>query len=112
MPVTKNALLRYKILDRCFSGPVRYSIDELLDFVNDELEAQGLYGISLRQLRDDIKNMRSIYEAPIDAKPNWGRKCYYAYSDEDYSIFKSGISDEEYKTFPVTNEMLEKHNSI
>ena len=109
MPVTKNAFLRYKILDRCFSGAVRYSIDELLDFVNDELEAQGLYGISLRQLRDDIKNMRSIYDAPIDAKPNWGRKCYYAYSDEDYSIFKSGISDEDYKALQSTLEMLAKY---
>lgn len=109
MPVTKNALLRYKILDRCFSGAVRYSIDELLDFVNDELDAQGLYGISLRQLRDDIKNMRSIYDAPIDAKPNWGRKCYYAYSDEDYSIFKSDISDEDYKALQLTLEMLAKY---
>ena len=109
MPVTKNAFLRYKILDRCFSGPVRYSIDELLDFVNDELEAQGLYGISLRQLRDDIKNMRSIYEAPIDARPNWGRKCYYAYADEDYSIFKSGISDQDYNVLKSTLEMLAKY---
>ena len=109
MPVTKNAFLRYKILDRCFSGSVRYSIDELLDFVNDELDAQGEYGISLRQLRDDIKNMRSIYDAPIDAKPNWGRKCYYAYSDEDYSIFKSDISDEDYKALQSTLEMLAKY---
>ena len=109
MPVTKNALLRYKILDRCFSGAVRYSIDELLDFVNDELEAQGEYGISLRQLREDIKNMRSIYDAPIDAKPNWGRKCYYAYSDEDYSIFKSDISEEDYKALQSTLEMLAKY---
>lgn len=109
MPVTKNALLRYKILDRCFSGAVRYSIDELLDFVNDELDAQGLYGISLRQLRDDIKNMRSIYDAPIDAKPNWGRKCYYAYADEDYSIFKSGISDQDYNVLKSTLEMLAKY---
>ena len=109
MPVTKNAFLRYKILDRCFSGSVRYSIDELLDFVNDELDAQGLYGISLRQLRDDIKNMRSIYDAPIDARPNWGRKCYYAYSDEDYSIFKSGISDQDYNVLKSTLEMLAKY---
>ena len=109
MPVTKNALLRYKILDRCFSGSVRYSIDELLDFVNDELEAQGEYGISLRQLRDDIKNMRSIYDAPIDAKPNWGRKCCYMYAEEGFSIFKSGISDEDYNVLKSTLEMLAKY---
>lgn len=109
MPITKNALLRYKILDRCFSGKVRYSFDELLDFVNDELDAQGLYGISLRQLRDDIKNMRSIYNAPIDAIPNWGRKCYYAYTEDGFSIFKSGISDEDYNALWSTIEMLKKY---
>ena len=109
MPQNKNAFLRYKILDRCFSGSVRYSIDELLDFVNDELEAQGEYGISLRQLRDDIKNMRSVYDAPIEARPNWGRKCYYAYADEEYSIFKSGISDEDYNALRSTLEMLAKY---
>ena len=64
------------------------------------------------QLRADINNMRSIYGAPINAIPNWWRKCYYAYTEEDFPIFNSGISDEEYKTFPVTIEMLEKHNSI
>lgn len=37
MPITKNALLRYKILDRCFSGKVRYSFDELLDYLNEQL---------------------------------------------------------------------------
>ena len=40
---------------------------------------------------------------------NWGRKCYYAYSDEDYSIFKSGISDEDYKALQSTLEMLAKY---
>ena len=64
------------------------------------------------QLRADINNMRSIYGAPIDAIPNWGRKCYYTYTEDGFSIFKSGISDEDYKTIPATIEMLEKHNPI
>ena len=109
MPVTKNVLLRYKILDRCFSGKTRYSVDELLDLVNDELEAQGMYGISPRQLRSDISNMKRIYDAPIDAKPNWGRKCCYVYADENFSIFKSGISDQDYSVLKSTLEMLAKY---
>lgn len=36
MPVNKNALLRYRILDRCFSDRHHYyDIDELLDKVNE-----------------------------------------------------------------------------
>ena len=37
MPVTKNAFLRYKILDRCFRGKVRCFFDELLDYLNEQL---------------------------------------------------------------------------
>ena len=95
MPLNKNALLRYKILDRCFSsGRVDYTIDRLLDKVNSTLYDQGELGISIRQLRADIKTMRdsSMYNAPIVAKQFDGKKCYYTYSDADYSIFKSGIS--------------------
>ena len=31
MPTNKNALLRYQILDRCFSSKVRYCLEELKD---------------------------------------------------------------------------------
>ena len=38
MPTNKNAQLRYRILDRCFSDFHRtYSIEDLLDTVNESL---------------------------------------------------------------------------
>ena len=38
MPINKNALLRYQILDRCFSDRHRrYEIEDLVDKVNDAL---------------------------------------------------------------------------
>ena len=55
MPVNKNALLRYRILDRCFSDRHHYyDIDELLDRVNEAF--LDIYGktVSLRQIRADI----------------------------------------------------------
>lgn len=43
MPTNKNAQLRYRILDRCFSDFHRtYSIEDLLDTVNESL--MDLYG--------------------------------------------------------------------
>ena len=51
MPTNKNALLRYQILDRCFSDFTRkYEIDDLVDKVNDAL--YDLYGteVSIRQI--------------------------------------------------------------
>ena len=90
MPVNKNALLRYQILDRCFSDFHRkYEIEDLLDKVNEAL--YDLYGteVSIRQIRDDIKYMRDrvTYDAPIKAYQYDGKKCYYRYEDRDFSIF-------------------------
>ena len=114
MPLNKNALLRYKILDRCFSsGRNDYTIEKLLDTINSTLYDQGLLGISIRQLREDIKTMRdsTMYDAPIVARLYDGKKCYYTYSDPDYSIFRSGISDEEFTALRSTIEMLGRYRS-
>jgi hypothetical protein len=43
MPTNKNALLRYQILDRCFSNRHRkYTIEDLVDAVNEAL--YDMYG--------------------------------------------------------------------
>ena len=68
MPTNKNALLRYQILDRCFSNRHRkYTIEDLVDAVNEAL--YDMYGseVSVRQIRDDIKYMRDrvSYDAPL-----------------------------------------------
>lgn len=56
MPVNNNALFRYRILDRCFKNKHRnYTIDDLLDEVNENLIDQTGKGVSLRQLRVDIQ---------------------------------------------------------
>ena len=61
MPVNNNALLRYRVLDRCFKNKHRnYTIDDLLDEVNENLIDQTGKGIQLRQLRVDIQKMRKL----------------------------------------------------
>ena len=109
MPTNKNALLRYQILDRCFSDFTRkYEIDDLVDKVNDAL--YDLYGteVSIRQIRDDIKYMRDrvTYDAPIKAYQYDGKECYYRYEDRDFSIFNNALSVEEVSKLRSTIEML------
>ena len=42
MPINKNALLRYQILDRCFSDRHnRYQIKDLVDKVNEVRRVDG-----------------------------------------------------------------------
>ena len=114
MPINKNALLRYQILDRCFSDRHRrYEIEDLVDKVNDAL--LDLYGktVSLRQIRADITYMRDrvSYNAPIVARPIEGRRCYYTYEDPHFSIFSSELSVEEVKNLLSTIDMLGRYRS-
>lgn len=117
MPTNKNAQLRYQILDRCLSNRHRrYTIDDLLETVNDAL--YDMYGskgqIQMRQIRDDIKFMRDSesYRAPIEAIPFDGKKCYYRYADPHFSIFNNELSVEEVSRLRSTIEMLGRFRGI
>ena len=115
MPTNKNAQLRYQILDRCFSDFHRkYFIEDLMDKVNDAL--MDLYGtqISIRQIREDIKYMkdRVTYNAPIEAYPCEGRKCYYRYSDRSFSIFNNELSAEEVTSLRSTIDILSRFRGV
>lgn len=111
MPTNKNAQLRYQVLDRCFSDfNRRYDIEDLLEEVNEKL--YDLFGddstIKERQLREDIKYMRERvgYNAPIKAYRYDGKKCYYRYEDEEFSIFKNELTVEEMHNLRSTIEAL------
>ena len=112
MPTNKNALLRYQILDRCFSNRHRkYTIEDLVDAVNEAL--YDMYGseVSVRQIRDDIKYMRDrvSYDAPIEAIPFDGKRCYYRYTDPDFTIFNNELTVEEVTKLSSTINMLGRY---
>ena len=115
MSTNKNAQLRYRILDTCFKNRHRqYTIGDLVEEVNRQLE--DIYGIrvSLRQIREDIKFMRDSvgYDAPIEAYPYDGKKCYYSYSDPEFSIFTSELSEEEVSKLRSTIKFLERFRGL
>lgn len=115
MPINKNALLRYQILDRCFSDRYnRYEIEDLVDKVNEAL--LDMYGktVSLRQIRADITYMRDriSYNAPILACPIEGRRCYYTYEDPNFSIFNNELSVKEVTELRSTIDMLSRYRGI
>lgn len=102
MATNKNAQLRYLILDECFSNfQRRFYIDDLIEEVNEGLSdymGSGI-SISLRQIRDDIKFMRSLdgFNAPIITYRD-GVAGYYRYEDKDFSIMKKPITATEIET--------------
>lgn len=99
MSTNKNAILRYNTLDKCFSNFGRkYYFEDLLERVNDVITdfEPGSTGIKIRQLRDDIRFMKSDtgYSAPIVAF-NDGKKAFYRYESKDFSINNSPLNETE-----------------
>lgn len=94
MPANKNALIRYKTIDRCLRNRYRrWTLVDLVEACSDALyEMEGIdRGVSLRTIQADIQLMRSDklgYEAPIEVYDN----KFYRYADKDYSISNSPLT--------------------
>lgn len=117
MPVNKNAQFRYQILDRCFSDyRHKYDFDDLLEKVNEHLaDIRGRDSmIKERQLRDDINAIRKMlpYDVYLDAKPYYDKKCYYRYSERDFSIYQNELSAEEVQKLRSTIDMLSRYRGV
>ena len=96
MPINRNALLRYKTIDRMLRGGRQATLDELIDACSDALYDYNGYGdVGKRTIQNDIQEMRYSqalgYYAPIEVV---GRK-YYTYSDRNYSIMNMPISKDD-----------------
>ena len=83
MPANKNALIRYKTIDRCLRNRYRrWTLDDLVDACCDALlDMEGITkGVCARTVQMDIQIMRSDklgYNAPIVVYD----KIYYTYAD-------------------------------
>ncbi len=105
MAINKNAVLRYNVIDKCLSNFSRtYTFMELLEAVNEALREDDPHskGIKTRQLRDDIKFMRSEvgYSAPIESY-NSVKPPYYRYEDKNFSINKQPLNSSEAQRLKV-----------
>lgn len=97
MPVNRNALIRYRTIDKCLQNRRRkWTIEDLLEACNDALyEFEGIdKSLSMRTIRLDLQAMRSDklgYHAPIIVS----NKKYYSYEDDQYSITNIPLSSQD-----------------
>lgn len=97
MPVSKNALIRYKTIDNCLRNRYRqWTLEDLIEACSDALsEYEGRdENVSRRTVQADIQMMRSDklgYNAPIVVRQN----KYYTYEDPDYSITRVPLSEQD-----------------
>ena len=110
MPANKNALIRYKTIDRCLRNRYRrWTIEDLVDACSDALyDMEGIRkGISLRTVQGDIQMMRSDklgYNAPIEVYD----QRYYRYADPQYSITDMPLSEDDFLLIKKAVDLLGK----
>ena len=108
MPANKNALIRYKTIDRCLRNRFRrWTIDDLTEACSDALyEMEGIMkGVSVRTVQGDLQIMRSDklgYNAPIEVYD----RIYYRYADTDYSISDTPLTEEDCDLLKEAVELL------
>lgn len=122
MATNKHAMIRYQALDACFSNKYRrFFIEDLIEACNKALEAFYLskedtindveYYVKRRTIFNDIRYMESSegWSAPIKRFYE-GRRCYYRYEDENFSINKKAFSEAELDKLDEALIMLNRLN--
>ena len=96
MPITKNALIRLKYLDRLLSDRHHYyDRKTLTEKVNEMLDADGFKTVDKRTIEMDIIDlMDAPFNAPIKEFKVDG-KTIVTYSKDSFSIFREELSREE-----------------
>ena len=96
MPTNKNALIRYKYLDKLLSDYHHfYDIHDFTEKVNDMLYEDGFPEVTQRCIEKDINTLEyAPFSAPIERFNKNGKHCIH-YENRSFSIFKKEISREE-----------------
>lgn len=108
MPTNKNALIRYRTIDKCLQNSGRkWTLTDLIDACSDalyEYEGKDTY-VSKRTVQLDIQFMRSDklgYLAPIEV---YERK-YYRYAEPGYTITEVPLTETDLDILSESMTML------
>lgn len=110
MAQNKNALIRYKTIDKCLQNKYRqWTLEDLIEACSNALyEYEGKeMAVSKRTIQLDIQMMRSEklgYNAPIAVYD----KKYYHYEDEDFSITDIPLTETDINVLTETVSMLKQ----
>jgi predicted DNA-binding transcriptional regulator YafY len=110
MPRNKEALIRYRVINRCLIDYTYVSKEKLIEACENALD---IHPLGSRTIAGDISAMRFDphlgYHAPI--RYDRIRKAYY-YDDPDYSIDSMPISDEELESPNFAATILNQFKNV
>nr|WP_315151374.1 WYL domain-containing protein [uncultured Flavobacterium sp.] len=110
MSQNKNALIRYKTIDKCLQNQYRqWTLEDLIEACSEALfEYEGRENsVSKRTIQMDIQLMRSEklgYNAPIVVYD----KKFYKYEDEDFTITDIPLTETDMNVLTETVSMLKQ----
>ncbi|MBC5863930.1 helix-turn-helix transcriptional regulator [Flavobacterium turcicum] len=110
MSQNKNALIRYKTIDKCLQNKYRtWTLEDLIAACSEALfEYEGRENtVSKRTVQMDIQLMRSEklgYNAPIVVYD----KKYYTYEDEEFTITNIPLTETDINVLTETVSMLKQ----
>ncbi len=103
-----QALIRYRILDRCLSNHVnRYYWEDLADAIEDYFGKRP----SRRTVLNDLEALECDFGAMIDHVKD-GRQVYYRYHNRDFSIFKNEMSEEDIQKLGEAVSILSRFKGL
>lgn len=110
--ITKNAYLRYKTLDNCFSNFGKmFFMKDLVEACNEVLIEQDYKtnGVQKRQIFNDIKFMESEAGWSVPLERNYiGKRIFYRYSDRNFSINKQPLNRDEAENIKAAIEVISR----
>ncbi len=112
MPRIKNALLRYRIIDRALSDPYNPypSKDKLRTLCAQELfGSDNMSYISASTLEKDMKAMKDEFDAPI--RYSKSREGYY-YTDPEFTLEGVPLNQEEIESIRMAVKTLEQFRNV
>lgn len=110
MAQNKNALIRYKTIDKCLQNPYRnWTLEDLIAAVSDALyEYEGKENpVSKRTIQSDLQIMRSEklgYNAPIVVYD----KKFYKYENADFTITDIPLTETDINVLTETVSILKQ----
>lgn len=110
MPVDKQVLLRYQVLNRCLRNKYReYTIDDLVDECNKALRRMDKPDVSKRTIQKDLNAIEADYHILLDENLRQGHKRVFRYADINQSIPLYNINDEERNKIDDAIRVMEQY---
>jgi len=112
MPNNKNFELRVEIIDRCLrNNMTQWTLEKLLEQVNENLGERNINAVSLRTIQNDLRFLTIEKNAPIERKRK-GNSIFLYYDDPHFSIKNLRLRNDEINILKDAAEILNQLESL